>query len=114
MSLRDEIRDRHPAGLIYRTQEETPANTPDEPDPWTGWNAWMRGHLHIERQSMREEVAKAVVDLVIELRKDWHEEIRKAISERDTKITRLEAQLETLTRMLAAAPGRSLFFPDGT
>ena len=74
----------------------------------------MRGHLDIERRSIFEEVEKALVDLVIELRKEWYEEMKKAITKRDAKIARLEGQVETLTRRIGhprdvgeVNPGRS-------
>jgi hypothetical protein len=85
---------------FVRTQEETPADTP-EPDPWAGWNAWMRGHLDIERRSICEEVENALVELVVLLRKDWHDDIKKAITERDAEIVHLRGQVETLTRLYA-------------
>jgi len=88
-------------GLVYKDHDNSEPAAASETDQWAGWNAWMRGHLDIERRSIFEEVEKALVDLVIELRKEWYEEMKKAITKRDAKIARLEGQVETLTRLYA-------------
>src|SRR5262245_29192509 len=88
-------------GLIYKDHDNNAPAPASEGDPWAGWNAWLAGHLAIERQSIREEVENALVDLIKLLRKDWEADIRKAVTERGAEIAHLRGQVETLTRLYA-------------
>jgi len=86
-----------PAGLIFKTVENEPAPA-SEGDPWAGWNAWMGAHL----DNLRAEIENALVDLVVLLRKDWEQDIRRAVTERDAEIAHLRGQVEVLTRLYAS------------
>lgn len=92
-------------GLLDRDSENNAPAAASELDLEAEWNAWLRGHLDI----VRDEVAKALVDVIDEVRAG-HEDIKKAIIERDIKIARLEERIEMLTR---SAPSKSILLPDG-
>jgi hypothetical protein len=107
-------------GLVYRTQENAQASgaatdhAPSEPDdPWKDWNEWVKAHLRIERQSIREELEGMLVAIIVELREDWREEITKAVAERDTEIAHLRGQVEVLTRLYAGKSDNVAELPKG-
>jgi hypothetical protein len=78
-----------------------------------GWNAWMRGHLDIERQAIREELEGALVEIIVELRKEWHDEVKTALAKRDAEIANLRGQVETLTRLYAGKTADVTELPKG-
>jgi hypothetical protein len=84
-------RDGTSAGLLYRVQENAPASAVmgEEPD-WSGWQAWLDGHLAIERERMLDGVAGAFSLFRAELRTD--REAGEARLQRE--ITELRTQLQ--------------------
>jgi hypothetical protein len=90
-----------PGALVYKDHDNNAPEPPSEGDPWAGWTQWLRGHLDLERQSFREEIENALVDLIGLLRRDWEADIRKAATERDAEIAHLRGQVEVLTRLYA-------------
>jgi len=66
-----------------------------------GWNAWLRAHIAIERQSIREELEGTLIEIIVELRAERDAEIKKAVAERDAEIAHLRGQVEVLTHMFA-------------
>src|SRR5262249_37787549 len=62
---RPPVSESDPDGLIYKDYDNSAPAPAPEADPWAGWNAWLRGHLDIERQSIREEVENALVELIV-------------------------------------------------
>jgi len=104
-------------GLVYKdhdNSEPAPAPEPDgaETDPWAGWNAWMRGHLAVERQAIREELEGTLVEIIVGLRKEWREEVTKAVAERDKEIEHLKGQVEVLTRMFVGKSADVVDLPN--
>jgi len=111
-------------GVLYREQDgnaqgrATPTDagpkneSAAETDEWAGWNAWMRGHLDIERQAIREELETTLVELIVELRKKWREEVTKAVAKRDKEIANLRGQVETLTRLYAGKSADVIDLPS--
>jgi hypothetical protein len=94
------VRKSADAGLVYKTGPERVPEPAPQPAPtdseWEGWERWMRGHLDIER----DVIARALGELMHELRKEWREDFKDAIAKRDAAIARLEGKLD-LTRLCA-------------
>jgi hypothetical protein len=116
------------AGLIFKTINATPAAAAHHAAPsietkadltetdkknLADWNAWIRGHLDIERQAIREELERALVEIIVELRKERREEIEKAVAKRDAEIAHLRGQVETLTRLYAGKSADVTELPKG-
>jgi hypothetical protein len=89
-------------GMIYKVgpeNEPAPASPgggapfSEEDGSWAAWNAWLRGHLDIERGV----VAKAMGTVVAEMRKEWHHDL----VERDRRIAELVAENLEIKAMLA-------------
>src|SRR5215471_1837597 len=94
------VREKGPDGFLYREHENNalvPGTAADsEPSEGeltetdkknlAGWNAWMRGHLDIERQAIREELEGALVTIIVELRKEWYDEVKTALAKRDAEM----------------------------
>jgi hypothetical protein len=101
-----------PAVLYREHYDSAPASAGAETDEWAGWNAWMRGHLDIERQSIRGELEGTLVRIIVELRKEWREEVTKAVAERDAEIAHLRGQVEVLTRLYAGKSADVVDLPN--
>jgi hypothetical protein len=87
-------------GIVYKRFETQPAPAPEPQPDYSGWEQWLRSHLDIERQATREEFEGALVEIMGELRKDWHAEHNKALIVRDRRIAALEGEIRELKGML--------------
>jgi len=89
-------------GLLRRTMENAMVG-PAQPEPtdWSAWEAWMKAHLDNARAELHEEVAQAIGICMAETREEMRAEFKTAIVERDARISRLEGQIEMLTRLYA-------------
>jgi hypothetical protein len=88
-------------GLVYKRFQTQPAPAPEPQPDYSGWEQWLRGHLDIERQATREEFEGALVEIMGELRKDWHAQHNKALIVRDRRIAALEGELREVKGLLA-------------
>jgi hypothetical protein len=76
-------------GLVYRMGPENAlAPVPAADTDWSGWEAWMQGHLDILRQEMSAAVSKALGIVTVETRRELRaeiEELRSALREREER-----------------------------
>ena len=56
------------AGIIYKEYDNSPlppaAATAEGEQDWSGWEAWMAGHLAVEREQIAKGFAEAVMTLI--------------------------------------------------
>jgi len=82
------------AGLIFKTVDNSAAPaaaaaTAEGEHDWSGWEAWMAGHLAVEREHMLDSLAEAMMMLI-------HQE-RDAV---DRKLAELRAENAELKGMI--------------
>src|SRR6516225_10567581 len=81
------------AGIIYKEYDNSAlppaAATAEGEQDWSGWEAWMAGHLAVEREHMLDSLAEAMMMLI-------HQE-RDAV---DRKLAELRAENAELKGMI--------------
>jgi len=107
-------------GLVYRTnangaqahapaQDGAPSDTQPAPaaapeTDWSGWEAWMRGHLDKERLAIFKTIAEEIFPEVA-----WRDNVVEGFRKRDERIARLEGQVEMLIALLGKSDTVSNF-----
>jgi len=62
---------------------------------WSQWEAWMAGHLAIMRAEIHDKVARSMGTLIVELERQWREDIEQA-ERSDDEIAKLQIELDRL------------------
>jgi hypothetical protein len=78
-------------GLIFKTIDDALVPAPAADADWSGWEAWMAGHLAVERQKLAETMGEVIATL----RREWRQEI-------DRRVTTLQNENAELRGMLGA------------
>src|SRR5262245_4839695 len=104
--------------LVFKTFENNaPAASPTieataETD-WSGWEAWMKGHLATERRQLIDGVAEGVTTLIREAENRVRSEFRDEISKLRAENAELRGRVDTLVSLLQAKSADLLSLPGG-
>ena len=94
------------AGIIYKEYDNSAlppaAATAEGEQDWSGWEAWMAGHLAVEREHMLDSLAEAMGICLAETRKEMRAERAAEIAPLKTEIAELRGQVSALLTMLGA------------
>jgi hypothetical protein len=95
-----------------------PAPAPVADADWSGWEAWLAGHLANVRRELLDDFARAMGELISELRREWRHEIDRRISTLQCENAELRGMLGATLQLLGQRPedrsksGQIIDLPD--
>jgi hypothetical protein len=89
------------AGIIYKEYDNSPlppaAATAEGEQDWSGWEAWMAGHLAVEREHMLDSLAEAMMMLIHQER----DTVDRKLAELRAENAELKGMIGTVLRLYA-------------
>jgi hypothetical protein len=100
------------SGLVYRTTETQPAAAAEPQPDYSGWEAWMAGHLANERAQLLDLIAVAMGTALAEERKTARTERDAELLKLRSEIAELRGKTDALLSMLQMKGGDIVDLPD--
>ena len=89
------------AGIIYKEYDNSAlppaAATAEGQQDWSGWEAWMAGHLAVEREHMLDSLAEAMMMLIHQER----DTVDRKLAELRAENAELKGMIGTVLRLYA-------------
>jgi len=89
------------AGIIYKEYDNSAlppaAATAEGEQDWSGWEAWMAGHLAVEREHMLDSLAEAMMMLIHQER----DTVDRKLAELRAENAELKGMIGTVLRLYA-------------
>src|SRR5262245_47071122 len=105
---RSSVTETRVAGLIYKEYDNSVPAAPAQSEyDWSGWEAWLRGHLDNERAVFTE----ALGEFGYELRKEWQQERDAELLKLRAEVAELKGRVDTLLSLVTKG-GEIVDLPD--